>query len=121
MTEWVPKAFIDEPIQVAFDEPPLLEKKPEAPDGFTWAGETFRVAEVLAAWVTYERRGRFARNMTLGHLRAAARRGSWGVGRFYFRVRTTSGRVFDLYYDRAPAGAGDRKGRWVLWRELQAP
>ena len=59
-----------------------------------------------------------ARNMQEAHLREASRRGSWGVGRFYFRVRTENGRIFDIYYDRAPEEAADRKGHWFIWREL---
>jgi hypothetical protein len=53
------------------------------------------------------------------HAAAAERRGSWGVGRDYYRVRTDSGRVFDLYYDRAPGSVHDRKGAWFLLRELE--
>ncbi len=112
-----PLHFIDEPIEVFFDEPPVLEKAPTCPSGFYWRGETFRVAEMLETWVNYERRGRMARNMRPGHRAAAARRGSWGVGRFHFRVRVEDGRLFHLYYDRAPESAGDRKGHWVLLGE----
>ena len=59
-----------------------------------------------------------ARNMSPAHLAAASRRGSWGVGPDYYRVRTQSSQVFDLYYDRAPTKAGDRKGGWFLYREM---
>jgi len=52
------------------------------------------------------------------HAATAVRRGSWGVGRDYHRVCTDSGQVFDLYYDRAPRKAGDRKGAWFLYREM---
>ncbi len=113
-----PIRFISEPIEVHFDKPPLLEKKPEAPNGFTWRGKTFRVAKVLNEWVDYERRGRYARNMQPAHAAVAARRGSWGVGLFYFRVRTAEGRVFDIYYDRAPKDASHRKGQWFVFQEL---
>jgi hypothetical protein len=54
------------------------------------------------------------------NLRLAKKRGSWGVGRFYFRVQVQEGRVFDLYYDRAPDDASDRLGHWFLLREMQA-
>jgi hypothetical protein len=118
--KWVPRRFIDEEIEVRFDRPPLLTKKPSAPNGFTWDGESFRVREVLSSWFDYRRRGRMAKNMKPAHLREAIRRGSWGVGRFYFRVQTTEGRVFDLYYDRAPREAADRAGHWFLWREMEA-
>ena len=33
-------------------------------------------------------------------------------------IRVEGGRVFDLYYDRAPKGAGRGKGAWFLWREV---
>ena len=45
--------------------------------------------------------------------------GSWGQGRVYYRIRTDNGRLFDLYYDRAPKGQR-RAGSWILWRELSA-
>ena len=118
--EWVPRRFIDEEIKVRFDRLPLLAKKPSAPDGFTWDGESFQVSEILSTWFDYRRRGRMAKNMKPAHLREAIRRGSWGVGRFYFRVQTTEGRTFDLYYDRAPKEASDRIGHWFLWREMEA-
>jgi hypothetical protein len=59
-----------------------------------------------------------ARNMSDAHSAAAARKGSWGVGRFFFRVLTTDSRVFDIYYDRAPKGINNRKGLWFVFREF---
>jgi hypothetical protein len=61
-----------------------------------------------------------ARNMQPQHAAAATRRGSWGVGQDYYRVRTSEGRIFDLYYDRAPQDALRRKGGWFLDREMAA-
>lgn len=113
-----PIRFISEPIAVQFDESPRLEKRPGCPDRFVWRDETFVVTDKLKEWHDYERRGRMAHNMRPAHLEAARRRGSWGVGRDYYRVRTAGGRIFDLYYDRAPKGAGDRSGEWYLYREL---
>jgi hypothetical protein len=122
MTEkLIPVRFIDERIQVGFDKPVLLEKKPDCPDRFTLQEQVYTVEEKLGEWVDTTRRGRMARNMSDAHLTAASRRGSWGVGRFYFRVRTHSGQIFDLYYDRAPKNADDRKGAWYLYRELALP
>jgi hypothetical protein len=109
--------FIDQPIEVIFDIPPALEKTPPCPNGFTWYRETYRVEEMLAEWHSYERRGRMADNMAPEHAARAITKGSWGVGRFFFRVRVSGGRVFDLYYDRAPENADKRKGRWVLLAE----
>ncbi len=116
--DWVPVRFIDDEIEVFFERPPLLSKRPGAPDGFSWGDEKHLVVEVLSEWIDYQRRGKAARNMREAHLRTAERRGSWGVGRFYFRVRTDRKRIFDLYYDRAPKEAADRSGRWYLWREM---
>lgn len=112
------RRFIGEPIEVSFDRPPALTKKSGCPDRFVWAEEEYDVVEKLAEWHDYGRRGRMARNMRPENLARAAKRGSWGVGRDYFRVRTATGRVFELYYDRAPKDAGDRHGRWILSREL---
>ncbi len=109
--------FIDEPIEVIYKLPPLLEKAPGCPDQFKWGEQTFEISELLAEWQDYRRRGRMARNMTPPHKSHAERVGSWGVGRFFFRVRTVGGRIFELYYDRAPVDVDDRKGRWVLYTE----
>ena len=68
--------------------------------------------------MTTDRRGRMANNMRPEHAELAAERGSWGVGRFFFRIRTDSGPIFDLYYDRAPKGTANRKGAWFLFREM---
>ena len=120
MTEvWRPRRFIDVEILVAHKHPPALAKKPPAPDSFEWAGTRHTILEVVSSWTDYARRGRMAENMAPAHAATAARRGSWGVGRFYFRVRTEVGSVYDLYYDREPESADDRAGHWYLWREVE--
>ncbi len=116
---WVPSGFLLEEIRVSFARDPLLSKKPGAPDEFIWRGDKHVVERVLRSWSSYGRRGRMAKNMQPAHLQVAARRGSWGVGRFYFRVQIEDGRVFDLYYDRAPKDADDRLGHWFIWRQLE--
>jgi hypothetical protein len=110
--------FIDEPILVEFDTPPIREKSPTCPNRFTWQGKICLISETLAEWSDFTRRGRAARNMRPSHAEVAAGRGSLGVGRFFFRVRISSGQIFDLYYDRAPRDAAHRKGEWFLYREL---
>ncbi len=109
--------FIDEPIQPIFKVAPLLEKTPSCPDGFIWGEQTLRIVALLAEWRNYGRRGRMATNMTPAHTRQASRVGSWGVGRFFFRVEVEDGRIFEIYYDRAPKNAGDRKGKWLVYGE----
>jgi hypothetical protein len=113
-----PLQFIGQEIRVEFDTDPTLEKKPPAPDRFTWDGQVHQVESVLSEWQDFQRRGRMARNMRPENAAKARRRGSWGVGRFYFRVHTSTGRIFDLYYDRAPKNVVDRKGSWFLDREM---
>jgi len=118
MTSFTPRHFIGEPIDVIFDQPPTYEKKPPCPGGFIWQGQTYLIIAELETWHDYERKGRMATNMRPGHAAAAEQRGSWGVGRFYFRVRVEEGRLFELYYDRAPQGSKQRKGAWFLQSEL---
>ena len=110
--------FIGEPIKANFDNPPMLEKRPGCPDGFSWRGELFKIREVISEWQDYKRRGRMARNMLPEHASTAERRGSWGVGEFYFRVRTEQERIFDIYYDRSPKNVNHRKGECFIFREL---
>jgi len=110
--------FYDESIEVLFDAPPVREKSPPCPNGFTWRGVTFRVTDSLSEWTDFARRGRYARNMRPAHAAVAAGRGSLNVGRFYFRVRTDTGQIFDLYFDRAMKNVDDRKGQWFLYREM---
>lgn len=109
--------FIADPIEVMFDSPPVLSKKPPCPNQFVWDRETFRIVEMLAEWHDYTRRGRMARNMQPQHAAVAEQRGSWGVGRFFFKVRVEGGRIFEIYYDRAPKNAGTRHSGWYLYRE----
>jgi len=114
----VPLRFIGDEVEVAFDEPPALEKTPGCPSAIAWKGETLRVVELVEEWKDFTRRGRSARNMQPEHASVASRRGSWGVGRFFFHVRVEGDRFFELYYDRAPRDAFDRKGAWFLRCEL---
>ena len=112
--ETLPFRFYDEPIEVFFEKPPIYEKSPECPKGFIWRDVTYSITEILEEWTDFQRRGRMGRNMKPTHLANARINGSWGVGRFYFRIKAASGQCFDLYYDRAPEDCNDRKGKWFL-------
>jgi hypothetical protein len=111
--------FIGERVEPLLAQGAHFEKRPACPAGFVWRGRRHSIAECLSEWKDYGRRGKMAKNMRPTHLAAAAKRGSWGVGRHYFRVRTDDGRVFDLYYDRAPKDAENKKGSWHLLQELE--
>jgi hypothetical protein len=115
-----PIRFINERIEVIFEHPPVLEKKPGCPDGFKWQDKAYKITDRLAEWHDYQRKGRMARNMSPAHAAVAERRGSWGVGQDYYRVRTDTGQIYDLYYDRAPKDAKQRKGEWYIYRELSS-
>jgi hypothetical protein len=111
--------FIAEPITVEFERRPALEKRPGLPAAFVWDGRRYRVLELLLEWHDYERRGRMASNMRPEHAERAAHRGSRGVGRDYYRVRTDRGPVFEIYYDRAPRNVRETKGTWFVFREVE--
>ena len=114
-----PIHFLDHPIEPIFDTPPAREKSPGCPNGFHWQDRPYRVVEMLASWSDFTRRGKMARNMRPAHAALASTRGSLNVGRFYFRVRTDTNQIFDIYYDRAMKNVDDRKGQWFLYRELK--
>jgi len=114
-----PSQFIDVPIEVIFDSTPALQKEPNCPNGFLWQGQKFHIVQLISSWCDFHRRGRMDRNMQPIHLARARNKGSWGVGRFHFCVKTEEGRFFELYYDRAPQHVADRKGHWVLLAELK--
>ena len=114
-----PKSFISETIEVIFDQTPTFEKKPPCPDGFIWRDEGYRIVELLSEWSDFQRRGRYSRNMRPENIKKTLRRGSIGVGRFYFQVKTDRGGIFELYYDRVVKNSDERKGEWMLFRELE--
>jgi hypothetical protein len=120
----LPARFIGAPIEVQHDRPPGLEKRPGPPDGFTWEGRAYRVVTVLQEWHNYRQRGKtaafYVKERGSFRAKAAERHGSWGVGRDYYRVRTDTGEVFELYYDRAPQGMDRPKGGWFLYRQILA-
>ena len=111
------KHFIDEEITVVHANEPLHSKSPQCPDAFTWRGSDYQIVELLEQWHSYERRGKFAKNMTVAHLQSASSRGSLNVGRFFFTVRCASGQIFTVYYDRKGKSVDNRSGRWVLLGE----
>ena len=106
--------FIDEKIEVEFTGEQPLEKTPRCPNRISWRGSVFEVIEQLSEWREFGRKGRKARNMQPEHASRDSRVGSWGVGRFYFRVIVNTKRVMEIYYDRAPIDVDQRKGSWFL-------
>ena len=109
------KKFIGEEISILLQNGEILEKTPKCPVAFIWQDQTIQIQELLSAWTDFSRKGESARNMREEHLRRAQVKGSWGVGRFYFKVRDGNEQIFTIYYDRAPANASSRKGKWILF------
>jgi hypothetical protein len=112
------KYFISEPVEVRYIIPPAYSKKPTCPDGFIWKEVDFDIVDCLSEWKNYTRHGMSSRNMQPQHAELASKRGSWGVGKFFFDVETRNGQLFRIYYDRAPKDASDRQGMWILLAEL---
>lgn len=93
--------FYTEPIAVEFDTPPAFARRPPCPDRLVWRGETFHVADLLAEW----------RRATP---RITKRMRRLGLARIYFRIRTTTGRIFDIYFDPV-----HNRGAWFMSRETR--
>ena len=108
------KQFISEEIEVEFAKEFILEKKPPCPISFKWQEKIFCVNELISSWVDNERKGKKARNMRMTHIVRARQKGSWGTGRFYFKVKDEFGKIIVIYYDRSPKNVFDKKGRWIL-------
>jgi hypothetical protein len=100
--------FYSEPITVEFEVEPLLEKKPGVPHTFVWRKQPYTIVSVEKEWHNYQRRSTPEMKPRKG--------GSWGVGRDYYQVKTDSGEVFVIYYDRQPRKS--RKGGWILLKKI---
>jgi hypothetical protein len=109
--------FISAEIEAIFAEEPVILKRAGPPDAFVWDGERFEVSELLAEWHDYDKERREVGETRRSQTQINRQRGSWGLGRDYYRVRTADGRVFELYYNRRPKSR-TVIGSWVLYREL---
>ncbi len=114
-----PTRFIGASIEAVFHTPPTFSKKPSCPDAFIWEGKQYDIEELISERHDYTRKGRMGNNMRTEHRDRAAVHGSWGVGRMYFIVRVAGGKIYEIYYDRAPQDAFDRGGKWFLVGERE--
>lgn len=112
--------FHSEPITVEFSAEPLLEKRPGLPAAFAWRGKWYKITRLVKEWHDYRKRGNmeefYRRKRGNAPDLKSSSRGSWGVGRDYYRVVTDSGEIFDIYYDRKPFK--QKKGEWVLLKKV---
>lgn len=113
--------FHSEPITVKFEGEPLLEKKTGAPDAFVWRGTLYSIVSVENEWHDYDIRGKMEKlyHQKRGNSPEMRSRkgGSWGVGKDYYEVKTDSGEIFVIYYDRQPKKS--KKGEWILLKRVK--
>ena len=94
----MPPKFIGQKINVTTDG---AIKEPQS---FTWENRDYEVAEILLAWMDWG----FPQGSTQRDWRSRRHRN-------YYRVRTDSGQIFEIYHDRGPTGGG---GAWYLFQQL---
>lgn len=99
------ESFIGEPITPkpgAFDTAAMARGEPGLPSAFTCRKTEYTVAAVLETWKST----------------SACRSGSpeTYVRKHWYRIRTTTGEVMTLYFDRQPPrGRRKHKARWYLF------
>jgi hypothetical protein len=100
------ESFIGEPIVPkpgTFDTPRMATGEPGLPRVFRWRGAEYTIAGVMETWRSQEP----GVGMDRKHLY---------VRKHFYRVKTTSGEVMTLYFDRKPpSGRGKSRQRWYLF------
>lgn len=78
------------------------------PVSFVLDGEEYLVQHIMASWADY------------GFGEGPRRKHRWWERhhRNYYRVRTTSGRTFEIYHDRGVSLSSPHYKRWYVTREL---
>lgn len=89
--------FIGSPLKVTYSQEPGYKR----PLILSWGGQEAAVSEIISRWDDW------------GFGAAPPKRRHWWQRRHrtYYRVKTTDGRTFELYYDRS-------RREWFLTREL---
>lgn len=93
--------FISEPIVPAagtFDTHAIARGEPGLPTRFTWRGDEYTMAEVMAVWKTS----------------APEASGEVYLRRHWWEVRTTSGHIMKIYFERQK-NRKHAKDRWFLY------
>ena len=91
----MPSEFISEPITVETSEEMSFQ-----PVSFIWRGTKYEIEKIINSWQDFS----FGGSPTPRRAAFKQRR-----HRNYFRVITTTGEQFDMYYDR-----GGKKPAWIL-------
>jgi len=101
----MPRQFVSERIEPDSDSMNLADTpvgEPPVPRRFTWRAKTYEVAEILS-----RRRG-----MTQDRTHKSKEK---YVAKHWFEVRTTSGHVMTIYFERQPKSKAQRTTRWWLY------
>jgi len=94
--EFVGEALV--PTPGSFDATAMARGEAGCPREFTWRGETYAVAELLASW-----KG------------TGKDRGETYLRRHWFRVRTTGGLTLSIYCERQSRNTKKPKARWWFY------
>jgi hypothetical protein len=102
-----PERFVGEPIEPdagTFDTGRMAAGGPGLPQRFHWRGTEYEVAGVRKAW------------RETGPMKGSPRgQGERYVRKHSFEVRTTSGEVMTLYFERQARSAREKTRRWWLF------
>ena len=82
--------------------------KVKSPASFRPGKEEYIIAEIIDSWADY------------GFGRTPLRRKRWWQRhhRNYYRVKTTQGEIFEIYYDRGTSLSHPERKKWFLSRQL---
>ena len=97
--------FLSQQIQVT------VEGEVRQPVSFLLEGKKYVISEILDAWADH------------GFGNAPPRRTRWWQRhhRNYYRIRTTEGEGFEIYYDRGISLKNAKYKKWYVSRQLDAP
>ncbi len=84
-----------------FDAASMGRGEPGLPRGFTWRGKSVDVLERISTWKQSSREGGSAGDLYLR--------------RHYYKLRTSDGCIWTIYFVRQTPRTGDPKNRWFLY------
>jgi phosphoribosylglycinamide formyltransferase-1 len=98
----MPDIFVSEaitPLEMSFDPAGMSQGEPGLPQKFRWRKKDYSVVEVLEKWKEH------------GNCRHGS--GERYLRKHGYRIRTTDGSVFNVYFQRS-SGRGKLSARWWL-------
>jgi hypothetical protein len=98
------QTLISEPITPepgTFDTAMMSRGGPGIPRFFTWRGKRYEVLGLIETWTSRERGKGMDRGYTY-------------IRKHFYRIKTTSGEIMTLQFDRKPRGERGRE-RWSLF------